>query len=88
MGPRRRFGSKLFLSRATVYFGFHCDVFLILIWISCRERGQCVCVEVAGALQHFNTLQTVRAMGSAVTVQAAPMTASLLESEPNEPAVR
>lgn len=55
MGPRRRFGSKLFLSRATVYFGFHCDVFLILIWIILsRERAVCVCggSRSSSALQH------------------------------------
>ena len=50
-----------------------------------RERAECV-----WRLQElFGTwLQAVRAMGSAVRVQAAPMTASLSEGEPNEPAVR
>lgn len=43
-------------------------------------------VEVAGALRHG--LQAVQAMGSAVRVQAAPATGSLLEGEPSEPAVR
>jgi len=50
-----------------------------------RERAACVWRQQ----QLFSTwLEAVRAMGSAVTVQAAPRTASLLEGEPNEPAVR